>query len=287
MYTFDFEEFLWALDKTIWSEEIRNSYFSLSPTPIHEQLINLYRTYLCIGGMPEAISNYLKVKEDILSWNKKILSNIIIAYLADMNKYVFNNQEAVKIEKTYKSIPIILSRKNNKFKYSEINKNANKRTFESSINWLTSSNMICRCDNITKVEPPLKAFIDENKFKLYLNDVGLLTSLLDMNLSDILLDRNFMLKGVIAENYVVQALTSNSIPLYYWSSGNNAEIDFLLYNNDGIIPIEVKAGTSIQSKSLNVYMSKYNPQYGIRISGKNFGFENNIKSIPLYAVFCI
>ena len=73
----------------------------------------------------------------------------------------------------------------------------------------------------------------------------------------------------------------------YWESGNAAEVDFIIYNDDGIIPIEVKANDNVSSKSLNVYVKRYNPKYSIRISSKNFGFANGIKSIPLYATFCI
>ena len=90
-----------------------------------------------------------------------------------------------------------------------------------------------------------------------------------------------------AENYVATQLVANNIPLIYWESGNQAEVDFILYNDDGIIPIEVKANDNIGSQSLNVYMKRYQPKYAIRISTKNFGFSNNIKSIPLYATFCI
>jgi len=96
-----------------------------------------------------------------------------------------------------------------------------------------------------------------------------------------------MFKGAIAENYVANQLNSNGLPLYYWKSLNSAKIDFIIYNNDGIIPIEVKSGNNTQSKSLKVYVEKYNPTYSIRISTKNFGFSGNIKSIPLYATFCI
>ena len=96
-----------------------------------------------------------------------------------------------------------------------------------------------------------------------------------------------MYKGIIAENYVATQLLINNNNLIYWESGNTAEIDFILYNDDGIIPIEVKAGDNISSKSLNIYMKRFNPKYAIRISTKNFGYKNNIKSIPLYAAFCI
>ena len=94
-------------------------------------------------------------------------------------------------------------------------------------------------------------------------------------------------KGIIAENYVATQLITNETPLMYWESGNKAEIDFIIYNDNGIIPIEVKANDNVGSQSLNVYIKRYNPPYAIRLSTKNFGFSNNIKSIPLYAAFLI
>ena len=121
----------------------------------------------------------------------------------------------------------------------------------------------------------------------YISDVGLLTSLLEIQYNDILLDNEFLYKGNIAENYMTEQLVRNGASLYYWKSDSDAEIDFILYNEDGLIPIEVKASDNITSKSLNSYVKKYNPKYSIRVSSKNFGFENNIKSILLYAAFLI
>ena len=119
-----------------------------------------------------------------------------------------------------------------------------------------------------------------------MSDVGLLTSL-EINYTDILLNNDFIYKGNIAENYVAQTFVRNGISLYYWKSKSDAEIDFILYNEDGLIPVEVKSSDNVMSKSLNTYIKQYNPKYSIRISTKNFGYANNIKSIPLYAAFCI
>lgn len=111
--------------------------------------------------------------------------------------------------------------------------------------------------------------------------------MLQIKYNDIILDRLLQYKGIIAENYVATQFLINNNSLIYWESGNKAEVDFVLYNEDGIIPVEVKADDNVGSQSLKIYMNRYKPKYAIRISTKNFGFTNNIKSIPLYAVFLI
>ena len=287
MYPMDFEEFLIALGKEMWVEEIKRCFKNLEEISIHEKLLELYRIYLCIGGMPEAIKNYIEEKEEILLFDKSIAPNLIIQYLADMNKYTKNRSEAIKTEMVYNAIPTILAKENKKFKYTDVKKSESKREVKSALEWLIASNLVYKCSLANKIEPPLKAFVQEDYFKLYLSDVGLLTSKLEINFSDIMLDKSFMLKGAIAENYVAQVFRTNGISLYYWKSNNMAEINFLLYNEDGIIPVEVKANDNTKSKSLNVYVEKYNPKYSIRLSTKNFGYNNKIKSIPLYAAFLI
>ena len=122
-----------------------------------------------------------------------------------------------------------------------------------------------------------------------MSDIGLLTLKAKVSLHSIMSSEinSFTFIGALVENYVAQALKTNGFDLHYWTSKDSAEIDFIIQNEDLIIPIEVKAGTNTRSRSLNVYKKKYNPEYSIRISAKNFGFENEIKSVPLYAVFCI
>lgn len=129
--------------------------------------------------------------------------------------------------------------------------------------------------------------MNNDHFKLYLSDVGILLSLLHVKYNDVILDKLLQYKGIIAENYVATQLLINNHTLMYWESGNQAEVDFILYNDDGIIPVEVKADDNVGSQSLKIYMKRYNPSYAIRISTKNFGFANNIKSVPLYATFLI
>ena len=289
MYPMDFEEFLMATSSNNIIDEIRKCYDNMQPisSPIHEKLLGLYRLYLCIGGMPQAVKNIVEVNQDIFKFDKEIISNIIESYLNDMNQYILNNTEKSRIEAIYKSIPSQLGNTNNKFQYTKINSNARSRDYESAMQWLISSTMIYKCNLLKTVQIPPKAYCDEEYFKLYISDVGLLTALLEIKYNDILLDNDFTYKGNIAENYVAQTFVRNGISLYYWKSKSDAEIDFILYNEDGLIPVEVKAYNNVISKSLNSYIKQYEPKSSIRISSKNFGFENNIKSVPLYAAFLI
>lgn len=289
MYPMDFEEFLIANGNLELIKEISKCYTNLEPmdSVLHEKAISLYKLYLCIGGMPEAVKNLLDNKKDILKFDSSIIGNIKDSYLDDMARYVKNKAETVKIENIYKSIPSQLANMSNKFQYGKIESNARKREYESALNWLLSSTMVQKSSILGKVEIPPLGFIIPDHFKLYLSDVGILINMLQIKYKDIIFDNLLQYKGVIAENYVATQLLVNEHTLIYWESGNKAEIDFIIYNDDGIIPVEVKANDNVGSQSLKIYMNRYHPKYGIRISSKNFGFINNIKSIPLYAVFCI
>ena len=291
MHPMDFEEFLIALDKPMLLNTIRECY--KNNRAMNEELHNLallyYRYYLITGGMPESVRNFIKNDCDIIKYDSTIKENIIDAYLKDMKKYVINLNETLKIEKVYDSIPKQISNESKKFQFSKIEKNAKTRDYELSLDWLDASNLILTSYRVSMPDKPLAAFRIDDFFKLFINDVGLLNHMLKIRYADILNDDLSLFKGAFVENYVASQFVSNEIDLYYWVSDGIAEIDFLIYNEDGIIPVEVKAANNTQSKSLKTYMDKFNPKYAIRISSKNFGYneEKRIKSIPLYAVFCI
>lgn len=290
MYPMDFEEFLLTQNSGDYlTKYIKECYEQNKPMDnvMHEKLKDLYRKYLCVGGLPEVVSEFSTNDMDILQINRKTIEDIILSYINDMNKYVDNKFEAAKNEAIYKSIPVQIGNKSNKFQYTKIEKNARKRDYESSLEWLLSSNMIYKCNLLNSINIPPEAFKNENVFKIYMGDVGVLNTMLKINTNEIYLDKPFIYKGDIAENYVANQLIFNNVALYYWATASNSEIDFIIYNEDGIIPIEVKASDNTQSKSLNAYVKKYNPKYSIRVSGKNFGFENGIKSVPLYAAYLI
>ncbi len=286
LYPMSFEEYLIALGETRLIDEIKKHYETNEALmkPIHEKALDLYKKYLVLGGMPAMINNFIE-NNSISHVNFELQEQIITSYLADMNKYTLNS-EGIKNSQIYNSIPKELARVNNTFKYSIVDKDARKIRYESSLDWLLASNMLLKCDLTEKNESPLKAFVNSDKFKLYLSDVGLLRALSNLDYSEILLDKNEMYKGILTENYIACELYPKSKELYYYNF-DKYEIDFLVKIDGDIIPLEVKSGRRTDSKSLNEYIKKYNPKYSIRVSSKNFGFENNIKSVPLYAVFCI
>ena len=291
MYPMDFEEFLMAMNQDMLIECIRDCYENNKQIsmPIHEKALNFYKTYLITGGMPESVKNMVNTKGDYIKYDKSILNDIVSSYFKDMDKYVNNDMEALKIVRVYNSLPSQLTNISKKFQYSNVSKDARSREYATSLDWLEASNMVLRCKCVKTPEIPLEGFVDVDTFKLYLSDIGILNSILKISIEDILTDNISLYKEIIAENYVANQLVCNGHDLYYWKNEATSEVDFLLYTKDGIIPIEVKAGNSTQSKSLNIYCNTYKPKYAIRISTKEFGYNPNtkVKSVPLYATFLI
>lgn len=287
LYPMNFSEFLRAIGENKILELIEECYKNIMPMldATHEKALKLYYDYMCIGGMPMAILDYIENEKDILKCNDELHRNMIISYLADMAKYT-KNTESIKNNKIYNSIPVQLGKENKKFKYSLVDKSARSREYETSIDWLMSSNMVLKCQGINTPKSPLKSNVEDN-FKLYLSDIGVLRVLAKIEKNEILLNKNMLYKGVLAENYVAQILYAKNRELYYWQLGSQYEVDFLISVDGDVIPIEVEASDNTTSKSLNYYITRYKPIYSIRISTKNFGFSNNIKSIPLYAAHLI
>ena len=161
--------------------------------------------------------------------------------------------------------------------------------FGESIEWLNYAGLVLKCQEVENALIPLAAYMELGDFKLYMSDIGLLTMKSGMPSSLLLsptpIDNTFM--GAITENYVAQALAARQIPLYYWRNSNTAELDFLWQKDAEILPIEVKKGLHTRAKSMNQFRLTYHPNLAIRISQKNFGLEDGIRSIPVYAVFCM
>lgn len=284
LYPMDFEEFLCALQEEKLLQIIRDCYTKMEPMlePLHQKALKLYNEYLCIGGMPAIITEYIKQEKNIQKTSDEFLNIILTSYMADMAKYT-ENTEAIKNTKIYNSIPAQLGKPNKKFKYSIVEKSARSREYDTALEWLIASNMVLKCQNIIAPKSPLKAY-EADEFKIYLSDMGLLRVLAKIEKNEILQEKNMLYKGVLAENYVAEVLHNKNKELHYWQLGSEYEVDFLIKEEGEIIPLEVKAGDNTTAKSLNYYIKRFKPKYSIRVSTKNFGTSNNIKSIPLYAV---
>lgn len=287
LYPMNFEEFLKAIGEEKLLKMIEEAYRTMTPMldVLHQKALKLYYDYMCIGGMPISVLNYIENDKNVLKFNDNINELIITSYIADMAKYT-ENTESVRNNKIYQSIPSQLGKENKKFKYSLVEKSARSREYESSMEWLIASNMILKCSSVKVPKSPLKAY-QEDSFKIYLSDIGLLRVLSRLTSNEIILNKNMLYKGVLAENYVAETLYSKNRELYYWQLNSMYEVDFLINVDGDIIPIEVKASDNTTSKSLNYYVQRFKPKYSIRISTKNFGFSNGIKSVPLYAAHLI
>jgi|LGOV01.1.fsa_nt_gb predicted AAA+ superfamily ATPase len=285
MYPMEFEEFLWAMNQEMLADEIRVCYENRKPIDptLHKKAMGFYREFLIVGGMPEAVKEYTKNKSmlDV----EEIQGEIINAYVADMAKYA-TNSDTTKIMACFDSLPAQLAKDNKKFQYKIIAKGGRASLFGASIDWLLAAGIVIKCEKVDQGKHPLVIFKDLTSFKLYMGDVGLLSHKAGVNEYDIIKGNDHVFIGALTENYIANALKQKGYPLYYWTSGTS-EVDFIIEKQSDVFPIEVKARKNVKSRSLSEYVKKYNPVYSIRISEKNFGYENDILSIPLYAFFCL
>jgi predicted AAA+ superfamily ATPase len=287
LYPLDFEEFLWAMGRRELAGMIRDSYRSCTPMSLHETALDLYRLYLVVGGMPGAVLQYREREDfDLLH---SVQKNISDGYIADMAKYA-HPQETTRIMAVFRSIPAQLAKANHKFQYRLIKSGARANMYESSLAWLRESGVIIICTRIKEGMLPISVHEEASFFKIYMTDTGLLCAHFGIP-AHLLLQKSPQLdtiKGALTENYVCFALLVNGYTPHYWESGGKAEVDFVIQDKSGgIVPVEVKSSENVRSKSLTQFMDMYHPAYAIRISAKNFGFDNAIRSVPLYAVHCI
>jgi predicted AAA+ superfamily ATPase len=287
LYPLDFEEFLMANGNGAILDLIKESFENFSPLTLHDTALDLYKTYLVVGGMPQAVLEYVNTKDFnfVLAAQKTIND----AHIADMAKYA-SAQETTKIMAAWASIPAQLSKENRKFQYKVIKSGARAYEYETPLDWLKFAGIITKCVRVTEGKLPLVAYADNDSFKVYMMDTGLLCSKFGVAANVVLNGSPSFdgFKGALAENYICQCLTTNGFTPYYWNSPGKAELDFVFQDSQGnIVPLEGKSADNVKSKSLKQFVSTYKPEYSVRVSAKNFGYENNIKSIPLYALFCL
>ena len=288
LYPMDMEEFMLALGENDLVEQIKKCFQTNTPLPsaLHDASMQLYRQYLVVGGMPECVMHFAETKDYILVRHTQ--DTILASYLNDMGKYNTPNK-VKKIMLVYDSITVQLSRKNTRFQYKLIKRGGRASEFENAIEWLCLSGIVSQVYKVEQIKKPLENYRDIDAFKIYVSDLGLLCAKKDLAANDILymVEEINDFKGGMAENYVNVQLSINGYHTYYWESERGAEIDFIIQRDGQLIPIEVKSADNTRAKSLKVYMDTYKPAYAIKLSAKNFGFEDNKKIVPLYAAFCI
>jgi predicted AAA+ superfamily ATPase len=286
LYPFDFEEYLWGRGKHLLCNEIKNSYLTMEPMPeaLHRESIELFREYLVVGGMPACINAFLENKSfiDLQIVQSEILNN----YITDMVKYA-STTESVRIRGCFNSIPAQLAKENKKFQYKVVQRGGSSTLFGASIEWLVQAGVVLKCQRINVGFEPIAAYADLAAFKLYMGDIGLLVAHAGLAQQTLLSGEANIFMGAVTENYVAQQLIAKGYNLYYWESSGTAEVDFILQKGGQVIPIEVKKGEHVRSRSLNLFIQEYSPTYSVRLSLKNFGEVDGLKSIPLYAAFCI
>lgn len=288
LYPMDMEEFMLATGEETLVNEIRTHFADNTPMPsaYHDAAMVLYRQYLVVGGMPECVMQFSQTKDYLFA--RHIQDTILMGYLDDMSKYNTAN-EIKKTRLTYDNITVQLSKKNTRFQYKLIKKGGRASEFENAIEWLTLSGIVSQVYKIEQIKKPLENYRDIDSFKIYVSDLGLLCAKKDLAANDVLYMSEELndFKGGMAENYVNLQLTINGYRTYYWESERGAEVDFIIQRYGELIPVEVKSADNTKAKSLKIYMDAYKPKYAIKLSAKNFAFEDNKKTIPLYAAFCI
>ena len=288
LHPMDMEEFLLACGEDELVEQIKACFQNDAPMPsvLHDAALSYYRQYLVVGGMPDCVSKYLQTKDFILVRHTQDM--ILASYLNDMSKYNSQN-EIKKTRLVYDNITVQLSKKNTRFQYKLIKTGARAAEFENAIEWLALSGIVTRIYRVEHPKKPLENYRDIDSFKTYVSDVGLLCAKKEIVAEDVLYLSHELddFKGGMVENYVCCQLTASEYKSYYWMSERGAEVDFIIQRDGKIIPIEVKSAENTKAKSLNIYIGTHKPEYAIKLSTKNFGFEDGKKTVPLYAAFCI
>lgn len=282
MYPMTFKEFLYSSDYPTWQfidnlEKIENL-----PLIILNKLLAEYKRYSLCGGMPEAVLSMLEEMGN--AHLEKVLQDILDLYELDFSKYASPN-EIPRIHAVWRSLPSQLAKENRKFVYRILRTGARAKEYEGALMWLEDAGLIYRINNISKPGIPLSAYLENEAFKVYACDSGLLRRLAKLPPTVILdpLDSYTEFKGALTENIVLQSLYPDleNETIAYWTSEGRAEVDFVVQANDMIIPIEVKAQANVSGKSLYVYSSKYNPSLIIRMSMLNMAYRHPLLNIPL------
>ncbi|MCD8157218.1 MAG: DUF4143 domain-containing protein, partial [Clostridiales bacterium] len=296
MYPMDFEEFLWAMGDEATIPLVRRCFEIKTPLgqALHRKIMNDFRQYVLVGGMPQAILAYQNGKNFEAADEAK--RRILRLYRDDVSKFASGYEK--KVYAVFDGIPSQLSKKEKKYTLSSIDKNARFRTYEDSFIWLNEAMIINICLNVTDPNVGLALSGNETTQKCYMADTGLLVThtFMDSSFTDnelykaILFDKLNIIEGMLMENVVAQMLRRNGHKLYFYSRNDNLvrenhmEIDFLITQNQKICPVEVKSGNYRAHSSLDKFRRKFSSKTGDSyiLYSKDIMEKDGVWHLPLY-----
>ncbi len=288
MYSLDFEEFLWANGVTKEAINSIKGYFerkekvpSNGKDGINERYMKYLREYMVVGGMPDVINTYLESNnfQDVYKAQEKIFKS----YEDDIEHYA-KNTEKPKIKACYKSIPKQLAKEYTKFQYKTVEKNGSARKYDNSLGWLEDAGLISLEKNVSLPQMPLKAYEEEDSFKVYTTDIGLCTYLYGFETQKALLLGTLKgpAKGGIFENLIFDMLNKRGFTLFYFKKQNNTEeIEFIFERDGAVIPVEVKSKRG-STESLNNFIKEFKPPYAYKLIDGNLGVSEEKITLPQY-----
>ncbi len=283
LYPLTFHEFLLAIGEDSLAELLSQQDTKLINV-FASKYIDFLRKYYFVGGMPEAVETY--VETDDMGEVRKIQKNLLLYYENDFSKHAPMEQYP-RIQMVWNSIPAQLAKENRKFIYGIIREGARAKDYEIAIQWLSDYGLIHKSFRVKKAGFPLISYMDQGAFKMFMLDVGLLGAKVDMS-AKILLEGSRIFeefKGSLTEQFIAQEFIANGINLFYYSTENSTgEIDFLIQEDDSIVPVEVKATENLRAQSLKSFCTKYSPKKAIRTSMSNYREQEWMVNIPLYMI---
>lgn len=285
MNSLDFEEFCWANGVSEDAIDYLKKCFEEKKTVdefYHHKFMELFKQYIVVGGMPDVVNSFIENHDyaEVLHIQKEIMNN----YSMDIVKYA-SALDSAKIRNCFFSIPVQLAKENKKFQYNLIEKKGTSEKYFGALEWLKDAGIVSFCYNLKSPSAPLEGNKSLDAFKVYMNDTGLLVSMLDDGTQAEILNGNLgIYKGAIYENVIADILHKSGKNLYYFDYNSTLEIDFFIRFNGHITAVEVKSADNTKSKSLNSVINNWGVEQGIKLSSKNLGINstNNVLSLPIY-----
>ncbi len=282
LHPMSFEEFLLALDKEVLVKQIKEHHWD-ELSLISGTFIELLRQYYYVGGMPKVVDQY-RQDQDLIRV-RDTQNQILADYRRDFSKHV-PADVLPKVNMVWDSIPSQLAKKNKKFIFGAVKKGGRAKEFENAIQWLIDAGLVHKVVRVSKVERPVKFYEDNDSFKLFLLDLGLLGAMSEISAKDILVKNTAFTeyKGAFTEQYVLQELVGTDLKVYYYSKENSTlEIDFIV-QKDELYPIEVKAEENVKSKSLRTLYEGNDSLKPCRFSMSGYREQDWMINVPLYLV---